>query len=224
MAKKKRGKRRLKKTAITTLFAIILFFALAVYFVLNIHIKNIYIKNNHYLTDLEIMKIAGIDSYPTIKKANIFTIKANLEKNKYIRKANIKQKGLFNQIYITVYENYPLFIYNNKTYLYDLKNTEDIFSIPIVTNEISDDKFNEFVDCMRNLKIDTLNRISEIKYDPNDVDTERFYLTMNDGIYVYATLNKFDRLNDYAEIVSTLEDKKGILYLDSGEYFEIFKN
>ena len=47
---------------------------------------------------------------------------------------------------------------------------------------------------------------------------------MNDGIYVYLTLSKFDKINDYDEIVSTLGDKKGILYLDSGEYFEIFKN
>ena len=47
---------------------------------------------------------------------------------------------------------------------------------------------------------------------------------MNDGIYVYVTLNKFDKINDYDDIVSTLQDKKGILYLDNGEYFEVFKN
>ena len=77
---------------------------------------------------------------------------------------------------------------------------------------------------MQRVDIDILERISEIKYDPNDVDKERFYLTMNDGIYVYVTLNKFDKINDYDDIVSTLQDKKGILYLDNGEYFEVFKN
>ena len=72
------------------------------------------------------------------------------------------------------------------------------------------------------LNKDILIRISEIKYDPNDIDNERFYLTMNDGNYVYLTLNKFDKINNYLEIVKTFNNKKGILYLDSGEYFEIF--
>ena len=77
---------------------------------------------------------------------------------------------------------------------------------------------------MRLVNIDILERISEIKYDSNGIDKERFKLTMNDGIYVYLTLLKFEKINNYDKIVSTLGDKKGILYLDSGEYFELFKN
>ena len=65
--------------------------------------------------------------------------------------------------------------------------------------------------------------ISEIEYYPNDIDKERFILTMNDGNYVYITLYKTYLVNDYIKILSTLENKKGILYLDSGNYFEIFK-
>ena len=225
MAKrKKRGKRKLKKRAFYSLLLIMLFVFILIYILLNTHIKNIYILNNNYLSDLEIMKIAKIDNYPTILDANTISIKTRLEKNKYIKKVNIKKRGMFNQIYITVYENYPLFSYHDVTYLYNLKEDDNSYSVPVVINDIKEEKFNEFVKCMQDLKLDTLNRISEIEYRPNEVDDERFYLTMNDGIYVYATLNKFGRLNDYANIVSTLEDKKGILYLDSGEYFEKFKN
>lgn len=223
MAKKKKGRRKLKKKALKYLLFIILVLAIIVSIVLNMHIKNIYVINNYYLKDIEVIKIAKIDKYPTIINANIINIKKNLENNKYIRKAEVRKKGFFNQVYITVYENYPLFNYRGETYLYNLKKDKNS-SVAIVTNDIKEDKFNEFVDCMRSLDFDTLERISEIKYDPNDVDDERFYLTMNDGIYVYITLNRFDKLNDYAKIVSTLEDKKGILYLDSGEYFEVFKN
>ena len=46
---------------------------------------------------------------------------------------------------------------------------------------------------------------------------------MNDGNYVYLTLNKFNKINNYLEIVRTFNNVKGILYLDSGEYFEINK-
>ena len=46
---------------------------------------------------------------------------------------------------------------------------------------------------------------------------------MNDGNYVYITLTKIEEINYYLEIIPKLEDKKGILYLDSGKYFEIIK-
>lgn len=117
-----------------------------------------------------------------------------------------------------------MFYYHDKTYLYNLKTTNDSHIVPIVTNDIPDDIYNDFINALRGVDLDILERISEIKYDSNGIDNERFYLTMNDGIYVYLTLSKFDKINDYDEIVSTLGDKKGILYLDSGEYFEIFKN
>ena len=104
------------------------------------------------------------------------------------------------------------------------KLTEDTYIVPIITNDIPDNIYDSFVSAMRKVDLDILERISEIKYDSNGIDNERFNLTMNDGIYVYLTLSKFDKINDYETIVSTLGDKKGILYLDSGEYFETFKN
>lgn len=190
---------------------------------MNMRITNIYIMNNSFLSDEDIIEIAGLKNYPTIFKANSISIKNKLNKNIYIRNAKVYKKGLLNQVYINVKENYPLFVYHDKTYLYDLKTTNEYHLVPIITNDIPDDIYNSFVNAMREVDIDILERISEIKYDANDVDNERFSLTMSDGIYVYLTLSHFDKINDYDEIVSTLGDKKGILYLDSGEYFEIFK-
>lgn len=190
---------------------------------MNMRITNIYIMNNSFLSDEDIIEIAGLKNYPTIFKANSISIKNKLNKNIYIRNAKVYKKGLLNQVYINVKENYPLFVYHDKTYLYDLKTTDEYHLVPIITNDIPDDIYNSFVNAIRLVDIDILERISEIKYDANDVDNERFSLTMSDGIYVYLTLSHFDKINDYDEIVSTLGDKKGILYLDSGEYFEIFK-
>ena len=64
-------------------------------------------------------------------------------------------------------------------------------------------------------------KISEIKYDPNTIDEDRFFLYMNDGNYVYITLTKIELLNKYNHAITKLEGKKGTLYLDSGNYFEI---
>ena len=222
--KRNKSKRRLKKKALIIFLVIIIIIFITVFTVLNTHITNIYIKNNNYLSDEEIIDIAGLKDYPTIIDANTLSIKTKLEKNLYIRKAKVYKKGFFNQVYIDIDENYPLFMYHDKVYLYNLKTTNDEHVVPIVTNDIPDEIFNDFVKSMRIVDLDILERISEIKYDSNGIDNERFYLTMNDGIYVYVTLLKFEKINDYDEIVSTLGDKKGILYLDSGEYFEIFKN
>ena len=44
---------------------------------------------------------------------------------------------------------------------------------------------------------------------------------MVDSNYVYITLSKIDKLNKYNLIVNELDNKKGIIYLDSGDYLEI---
>ena len=64
-------------------------------------------------------------------------------------------------------------------------------------------------------------KISHIEYVPNDVDKERFIFYMVDDNYVYITLSKIEKINKYNLIVKELEGKKGIIYLDSGDYVEI---
>ena len=66
---------------------------------------------------------------------------------------------------------------------------------------------------------DILNIISEIKYVPNGIDKERFLFSMNDGNYVYITISKLTKINEYKSVIDSVEDKKGILYLDYGNYF-----
>ena len=44
---------------------------------------------------------------------------------------------------------------------------------------------------------------------------------MVDGNYVHITLSKIEKINKYNSIVNELEGKKGIIYLDSGDYVEI---
>ena len=44
---------------------------------------------------------------------------------------------------------------------------------------------------------------------------------MNDGNLVYITLTKITKINKYNSIYSEMEGKKGIIYLDSGDYIEV---
>ena len=83
--KKKKGKRKLKKKAIIIFLIILLILVSLTAIFMNMHITNIYIKNNYYLSDEEVIEIAKLKDYPTIIDANTFKIKSNLEKSLYIR-------------------------------------------------------------------------------------------------------------------------------------------
>ena len=153
---KKRTKRKLKKKPIIIFLVVLVLIIISVLCIINTHITNIYIMNNYYLSDEEIIDIAGLKDYPTIIDANILSIKTKLEKNIHIRKVNVYKKGFFNQVYIDVKENYPLFIYHDKTYLYDLKTTDETYIVPIITNDIPEDIYDKFVSAMRTVDLNIL--------------------------------------------------------------------
>ena len=190
----------------------------------NTNIINIYISGNEYLTDQQIIDISKLSDYPSTINNLSFSIKKRLQKNIYISDAKVKKNIFLNKIYIKIEENYPLFYSQDdkKTILYNGEKIEKTENIMVVTNIIPQKLYDEFLNKLRKIDINILNRISELKYSPNEVIEERFFLLMNDGNYVYITLDKFLTLNKYLDIVKSFNNKKGILYLDSGEYFDIF--
>jgi len=224
MAKKKKNKRKLNKKRFYTFIIIFIFLVIFIYKLFNINIKNIYISGNEILKDQEIIDIAKLQDYPNSINNLSFVIKNRLEDNKYILKAKVNKKGFINKVYIEVKENYPLFYYQveNKVVLYNGSKVTDRFSVPTVINQIPNTIYDEFINKLKKVDKQILYRMSEIEYAPNDVDEERFFILMNDGNYVYLTLDKFLSINKYIDMVKSFDNKKGILYLDSGEYFDIF--
>lgn len=219
MAKKKR---KLKKKNIFFVFFIVFVFLLGLSFFSDIKINNIVVKNNVLYSDWEIIKKAGLGDYPSFLKTLTINTSKKLESDPYIKSAKVKKRFL-NDIVIDVDENLPLFYYlpKKKTILMDKTETDDNFSVPTVINYIPDKIYSKFLKSISGIDYSIIKRISEIKYDPNDVDNGRFFLTMNDGNQVYLTLSKFSSLDNYLTIIKEFNNKKGILYLDSGEYFEV---
>ena len=187
-------------------------------------IKNIYIYNNTILSDQEIIDIAHLNNYPSIISTTNFMVKNRLEKNVFIKSAKVYKKKL-KEIHIKIEENYPLF-YNStskKTVLSNKSLTTVEMVSPVLVNYVPDTIYKDFLDEMSKIDRNVIDRISEIKYDPNSVDGERFIFTMNDGNYVYLTLIHFEKINNYVDILKNFENKKGVLYLDSGEYFQVYE-
>ena len=224
----KKKKKRLKKGFIIILF-ILMFIGLFVifYYAFPQNIRNIYVYNNKYLSDQEVIESAKIEDYPNTFKYSTKKIKNNLLKNPYIKSVKVKKKFLY-IINITVEENKVLFIrLDTNKIVFENKNeidyNKEVLGVPYLINYVPNTKYESLIKKLSKIDDDILSKVSEIKYDPNDYDEDRFLLYMNDDNRVYVTLTKFDLLNKYNETIPQLEGKKGILYFDSGNYFEILK-
>lgn len=219
-------KRRIKVANVLIVLILLYVIGFYTYKLIVAPINNIYVSNNIYLTDQEIIDISGIRNYPSFILTTRYQIKKNLLKNDIIDSVKIK-KGLDRSVTLEIKEATPLFMYKDKVIL---SNGEEIndngYKLPIIVNTLDNDTKNKLVDKYQNINDEIKMMISEIEYVPNDIDKERFLITMNDGNYVYITLYKTTSINEYIKIISNKEikNKKGILYLDSGNYFETFKD
>ena len=221
-----------KKLKLLPCFIVLLLFgglSFLVYFFLNLPIKNLIVKNTVYLNDDYVLELAGVKDYPSFWLLSTNEIEKKLETSPYILEADV-ERNFFHVLVISVTENKPLFINNtNHTVVFadkeEVKIDEeiDLFRVPRLINYVPDNKYKTFVKGIANIKKDILGKISDIEYQPNDYDKDRFLLYMDDGNMVYLTLTKFDMINYYNDVLSQLENKKGILYLDNGNHFQIME-
>lgn len=229
MAKKLVKKKKLKLLPCFIVLLLLGGLSFLVYFFLNLPIKNLIVKNTVYLNDDYVLELAGVKDYPSFWLLSTKEIEKQLEKSPYISKVNV-ERHFFHVLVLSITENKPLFINNtNHTVVFadkeEVKIDEeiDLFRVPRLIIYVPDNKYKSFVKGMSHIKEDILGKISDIEYQPNDYDKDRFLLYMDDGNMVYLTLTKFDMINYYNDVLSQLENKKGILYLDNGNHFQIME-
>lgn len=226
MAKKIVKKRKLKVFRLLLIVFVPIGLFFGVYSYLKLPVSNLIVRGNNYLEDDYILKLAGVYDYPSFWLTKLRKGESNLEKSNYIVKADIKRK-FFHVVEINVVENRALFVKttDNKVVFSDKSevNIRDKYSfrVPRLLNYVPDTKYKSFIKGMKNIDENILAKISDIEYVPNDLDKDRFLLYMDDGNMVYLTLTKFKMINYYNDVLEQLEDRKGILYLDNGNHFQI---
>lgn len=222
MKKKKKRKKKLKIFRVFLTLVVLSLLVLLAMVIGKIKVNGYYISGNTYYSDEEILNLTGLDKYPSYLFTTNYNINSKIKNNDLIQSIKIK-KTLRGKFKVTINENKILFYddINKKSVLENGKKIDYYYKYsPVLVNEIKSKKiYNKFLKKMKTVNDDVMFNISEIKYEPNDIDKERFYLSMNDGNYVYITMSKFKSINNYNEIAKTLEGKKGILYLDYGNYF-----
>ena len=218
-------KRKIKLKGLIIVFAIILLGVLIFFGYRSLRVKNIYVTGNNLLKEYEIISLTNLRDYPYLYSVSTKKMETSIKSNPLVNSVKVK-KTLSGKITITIDENRVLYQDNDGKYV--LSNKEklflenDLLGIPTLINEYEEEE--KLIKKIIVVKPDILCKISEIEYKPNDLDKERFMFYMDDGNYVYITLSKINLINSYNEIYPTLEGKKGILYLDSGNHFEIKNN
>ena len=218
--KKKRKKFKIKSVLIILVFLVLLgviFFLLSL-----IKVRTFIIKNNKYLTDEEVLKELNLDNDSSFILTNSILKASDIKNSKLIKDVDFERTMHF-EITLNVSE-YKMLYYNQNTKKVVLENEEEIDysadNLPVLINKIEDKEvLKQFNKKMSKVNYDVINMISEITYSPNGIDKERFLFSMNDGNYVYLTITKLTKINDYKKIIESMEDRKGILYLDYGNYF-----
>lgn len=215
-------RKKLKITRIIIVFLTFVIILFLIRLIIKFPVTGFYILGNTYYTDQEILDKTGLSSYPSFILTTSLKINSKIKNDELIENIKIKK---------TILGKFKVIVNEKKILFYDLNEnksiTEDGSEIsyydensPVLVNTISSKKiYNNFIKKMGKVDDDVLKNISEIKYDPNAIDEERFFVSMNDGNYVYLTLSKFSNINNYIKISGTLGDRNGILYLDYGNYF-----
>jgi cell division septal protein FtsQ len=219
---KKKKKRKLKFKRVLLAIFVLLILSLIIYIISLLRVKTYYVYNNNYLTDEQVLDILKLNKKSSFLLTNTLTEKALIIKNKRIKDVKIKKTlSLEIKVYVT---EYKILFYDKENNCSVLENGETVDytydNSPVLENKIEDKEiYKKFINKMNKVDTDILDIISEIKYVPNGIDKERFLFSMNDGNYVYITVSKLTKINGYKSVIDSVENKKGILYLDYGNYF-----
>ena len=216
--KKKKKKRKLKKVFVVILFIFII--SLVVFLLSLIKVRGYYVLGNGYVSEETILDTCSLDEDTSYFLTWSFLINKKCKNNSMIKSVKVDHTKTF-EIRLLVEEYKVLFKYDNYA-INELgkKIDSENEDAPVLINEVKDKEiYDRFVSKMNKVDDSILSIVSDIKYDPNDVDKERFLFYMNDGNMVYVTLSKINKINSYPSITKTIENRRGVLYLDYGNYF-----
>ena len=229
MNKKIVKKRKLKVGNFFLTLLIIAGLSFCVFFCIQIPVSNLIVEGTTYLNDDDVLELGGVIDYPKFFLTSAKSVSKKIETSPLVHKAKLKKEFGF-VFRIIIEEKRPLFFdESSKSYVFDdggklSENQNNMnFRVPRLLNYVPDKKYSKFIENMGKVNLDTLSKIGDIEYQPNDFDKDRFLLYMDDGNMVYLTLTKFKMINHYNDVLQQLEGHHGILYLDNGNHFKIME-
>ena len=205
----------------------------AIFLIANKPIRNIVIKGTNLISDVEIMRAAGIMNYPPIFRIRRNNLVQKISEIDLVENVRISRNLRF-QLIVEV-EEAKMILYNstnNQVLLSSgryIERNDRLLSMPTLINFAPEAVLIDFARTLGNLDYGIIGLISEIEYSPMVssegfvIDSTRFILYMNDGNQVYTNALRAGNLEFYKRIFASLEGGRGIIYLDSANNF-IFRD
>ncbi|REB09676.1 hypothetical protein DVB69_02390 [Sporosarcina sp. BI001-red] len=226
MRKKRRKRTNRKFVFILLVFVIILLVLL--YFQSQASKIDVVKLNGAVLHDKDFyLKQAGIENGDSIWGFSVEGATERLRSVEGVQEATVSRKW-FRDVDITIEEWRPIAWIDQKGQ-YDLiledgeifaPDSDPSVDIPIVNGFEDEDERKLLASQLVELDDSVYQLVSEIR-EPDEADTDRVILYMNDGYEVHASLGTLaDKLSYYAEIVNQLNgSEKGVIDVEVGTYF-----
>src|SRR5690625_3275808 len=231
---KERRKRRANRRFFTYLTIILLLIVVIVYLQSPLsHLKSIEVMNNLNVDDSEIIQLSQLTTDQSYWNININETIDHIKQHPEIDDVQIQRKW-YNRLIVEVSELSRVgYVNNGSNYYPILENGNILDSFPLEFPKGDAPILYEFIDeailvelttQLAQLEDPIVSLISEIFWEPIELNQYRIRLFMTDGQEVIASIRNFkDKMSIYPSIASQLDPMSaGILYIDVGAYFQPF--
>lgn len=194
------------------------------------HIREIEVKGNNFLLSEEIVDISQLTTETNIWTIDQQGIVEALEGNEAIRSAQVDRKLPWTVEIVVQEYNHIGYVKDESSYHPVLHNGKVLSSIhkstigdgPLLSSFTDEEYLSKMASQLDELPQNIYRLISEVTWQPTELNKNKILLYMNDGFIVDGTIRNFsEKMLAYPSIVSQLDPgEKGIIHIGVGSYFE----
>lgn len=223
-ARKKRARRRRRKIIFIRILLIV-FFAGIIYGLYQFdqskysRVAYVVVKGNEVISDDVIKKTVNVKENDRLYLMMQKSLERKLNSHQLIEDVHVKVDRKQRLVLIAVDEKKALAHDKTFTYFTDdvkIENTEieqGLLSIPTMVDITDETIIKKTVENLAEVDRASLLAVSEIYHKPTDLDKEYLELVMNQGYFVYTSINTLPLLNNYATIISGADPKNRCIYI-----------
>lgn len=196
------------------------------------NVETIDVSGNTLLTDEEIISLSEVSTSTNMWSINGKKKREQIEEHPAIEQAVVKRK-FPRKVTIEVDEHRHIGYVQDEAIAHPvLVNGETLSSMavsldgdaPLLVDFTDEDMLTRMATELEQVPVPIYNLISEVHWVPEEDNTYKITLYMNDGFIVYGTIRNFaQKIEVYPSIIAQLDPGvKGIIHVGVGAYFEAF--
>ncbi|TFB23295.1 FtsQ-type POTRA domain-containing protein [Filobacillus milosensis] len=199
------------------------------------HIQSIQVSDNRVVTEEDIIGLSELSTNQSFWMIDVEDVEQKVSEHLEINNVDV-ERSWYNQVNIIVNEHsrvgyvkssnqfYP--ILENGKILKEIQLETPRGDAPILYGFSNEEQLSRLTNHLSKLDESIVQLISEIYWEPDDMNQDQLRMFTTDGQEVIASIHNFsEKMKVYPSISSQLTpDMKGILYIDVGAYFQPYES